>query len=117
MDFKKPFPYCFFDPPLMLDCAITHIPGNSGAPLQVIADSGPYFGSGMTFEDQTGTLIGVYIGPTGQEIFQFTIGNGENGYKAKGIPKHARISLRSMNPSAIVGGLLAAALVTQGGNA
>jgi hypothetical protein len=31
MDFKKPFPYCFFDPPLMLDCAITHIPGNTKA--------------------------------------------------------------------------------------
>jgi hypothetical protein len=105
--------YAFFDPPQVLDCSVTPIPAASSPPLQVIANSGPNDGVGVSFQDTTGTFIGVYVGASGHEELLCIIGNGASKDAWAKILPHMRISIRAMANVAITVGLLQAALVTE----
>lgn len=99
-------PIAFFDPPQVIDTSVTPIPANSSNPLQVIANTGLNIGLGISFNDTTGTLIGVFIGSAGQESLACIIGNGLSGQAWGRIPPYSRVSLRSMSSSSITSGLL-----------
>ncbi len=101
-------PYKFFDPPIVLDCSVTPIPASGSSTLQVIADTGIVTGIGITFHDNTGAMIGVYVGATLVTV----IGSGVSNVGWCKIPPHSAISLRNMANVAIPSGTLQAALVT-----
>jgi hypothetical protein len=107
--------YAFFDPPQVLDSSVTpfNIPASSGLPLQVILNSGTVTGVGMSYNDSTGAMIGVYTGAAGLEKLLFIIGNGKTSIESAKILPGSRISLRAMANVPITVGLLAAALVTE----
>lgn len=100
------FPVAFFDPPVVLDCSSTNIPGSGSATLQVIADLGANAATKLLFIDTTGNYIGVYIGTVGNEILRCIIGGGLDSDALSLFPKHCRVSVRSMTASAITSGQL-----------
>ena len=104
--------YCFFDPPQILDTSLApfNIPANSDGFLQVIADTGVNTGTGVSYIDTTGELIGVYVGASGHEKLLCMIGNGQSGDAWAKILPHSRISLRAMLNQAITNGKLGASL-------
>lgn len=105
------FPIAFFDPPKIVNCTATPIPGSGDAPLQVIADSGPKSAVAIDYMDTTGEPIGVYIGVEGEERLLCIIGNGLT-YRAWGVfAAHSRVSIRSMTASAINDGTLVGTLM------
>jgi hypothetical protein len=60
----------------------------------------------VTFNDQTGNFIGVFLGPEAQERLVAIIGNGTSGQGWATIPANSRVSLRSMTSDPITFGLL-----------
>lgn len=106
-------PYRFFDPPVVLDTAVTPIPASTAPPLQIIADSGIIAGIGISFIDNTGALVGVYVGAVGFEELICVIGSGISGVGYGEFPRHSRVSVRSMINAAVTAGTLVGALVTQ----
>lgn len=106
------FPIAFFDAPEAFDASVTPIPGAGSAPIEVIADSGFKSAVAIDFVDTTGEFIGVYYGPTGQEILKCIIGNGLSGRAWAVFPAHSRVSLRSMTASAINYGKLLGTLMS-----
>lgn len=105
-------PIAFFDPPLVINCAVTPIPASASNPLQVIADTGINVGVGIFFIDTTGDFIGVYVGAVGLEILACVIGNGLSAISWGKFPPRSRVSLRSMVNSQITGGSLQGVVVT-----
>jgi hypothetical protein len=99
-------PIAYPDPPFIIDTTVTPIPANSSSPMQIIADTGVQTGVGVTFNDNTGDFIGVYIGLQGYEQLVAIIGNGTSGQGWASIPANSRISLRSMTSNPITQGLL-----------
>lgn len=99
-------PIAYPDPPYIIDTTVTPIPALSASPLQVIADTGVQTGVGVTFNDQTGDFIGVYLGIAGSEKLIAIIGNGISGIGWGVIPANSRISIRSMTSTPITYGLL-----------
>jgi hypothetical protein len=99
---------CLFDPPNVLDASVTPIPAAGSPTLTIIADTGPLAAVGIQAKDSTGGMIGVYIGAVGKEVLLCVVGNGTDSTTnlPDGIPKHSRISLRSMSGVAINAGLL-----------
>lgn len=94
----------FFDPPIILDAAVTPIPAVTDPPLQVIAEL-EFFVSRVMFYDGIGEWIGLYIGPVGQEVL-FGVVGGQGPQEIKDIqliPK-SRISVRSLTTSPITSG-------------
>lgn len=102
----------FFDPPRLIDTRVTPIPASSSQPLQVIADTGKQTGVGISYSDTTGEIIGVYIGPVGQEQLLCSIGNGLTTQSWGNVPANSRISLRNMQNRSITNGLLFGAIVS-----
>ncbi len=94
----------FIDPPAILNCNVTHIPGSASLPLQVVADTGPRSSGSIAYIDTTGDFMGVYIGSSGNETLLCIIGNGLAHTVTTAITPHSRISLRSMTASAITNG-------------
>lgn len=112
MSFNYNLPLCFFDPPRIVDCSVTSIPGAGDPPLQVIADTGFKAAVAIDYIDTTGDFIGVYIGVLGQEQLLCIIGNGLN-WRGWGLfPAHSRVSLRSMTANPIIAGTLVGTLMT-----
>lgn len=105
-------PIAYPDPPYIIDTSVTSIPSNSEPPLQVIADTGVQTGVGVSFNDQTGDFIGVYLGNSGREVLFNIIGNGISGIGWGHLPPHSRLSLRSMTNQPITLGLLNVIAVT-----
>lgn len=105
-------PIAYPDPPYIIDTSITPIPSLSGNPLQIIEDTGVQTGVGVSFNDQTGNFIGVFLGAEGSEILLNIIGNGISGVGWGRIPPNSRISIRSMTAEPIVFGLLGIIAVT-----
>jgi|SRR5580698_1777602 hypothetical protein len=99
-------PIAYPDPPYIIDTSVTPIPGNASLPLQIIADTGLNTGVGVSFNDQTGNFIGVYVGNIGQEVLIAIIGNGTSGLGWGTIPANSRISIKSMTSNPITLGLL-----------
>ncbi len=106
------FPICFFDPPQILDAAVTPIPGAASDPLEVIADSGFKSAVAIDYQDSTGDFIGVYLGPEGNETLLCIIGNGLSGRAWGVFAAHSRVSIRSMTASAITSGKLLGTLMS-----
>ena len=93
------------DPPEVLDCAVTPIPGSGSAPLQVV-ESLAERANGILVYDATDQYIGVYLGPAGSERFLCNLGSSHPLTLSVAIPKGTRVSLRSMQPDPItIGGL------------
>ena len=105
------YSYAFFDSPKVIDTGVTPIPKKTDPTLQVIADSGPVYGTGITFSDKTGLPIGVYAGDVGSEVLICIIGDGFAGQAWGNIPAHSRISLRAMGNDAITNGTLIGVLI------
>lgn len=105
-------PISFFDPPQVLDTAITAIPAASASPLQVIAQTGLNVGVGVQYNDTTGMFIGVYIGAAGHETLVCIIGNGLSSQSWGKIPPGSRVSLRAMDNTPINVGMLQAVVVS-----
>lgn len=106
--------YKFFDDPIVIDCEVTPIPKASDPPLLVIVNSGLTTGVGMTYIDDTGVLIGVYVGELGQEQLVCVVGAGHAEVGWGVIPMESRVSLRAIADKAITGGTFHGALVTLG---
>jgi hypothetical protein len=100
------FPLYFFDPPIILNAAVTPIPGSGSAPMQVVANSGFKSAIGVDYIDTTGDFIGVYIGPAGSEKLLCIIGNGLTTRAWGVIAAQTRVSLRSMSATPITAGNL-----------
>lgn len=106
------FPIAFFDPPQILDCTVTPIPGVASLPLQVIADSSVRSAVAIDYIDTTGDFIGVFVGAIGQERLLCIIGNGLTSRAWAVFPAHSRVSLRSMKAAAITSGTLVGTLMS-----
>jgi len=85
---------------------VTPIPGSGSSPLQVVANSGQSATFEIYFMDSSGDYIGVYTGPSGQEVLRTIIGNGLNTSVPVVIAAQTRVSLRSMTTSSITNGRL-----------
>lgn len=109
---SRVIPIAYFDPPLVLDCTVTNIPGSGSLPLQVISNTGLDTGVGIDFSDSTGDFIGAYIGLPGLETLLCIIGNGLSGQAWARIPAGSRISLRSMTIEPITAGLIYAVVTS-----
>lgn len=107
-------PYRFFDDPIVIDCEVTPIPKASDPTLQVVANSGLVTGVGMSYIDDTGVLIGVYVGEIGEETLVCVVGGGQRGVSGGVIPMESRVSLRAIKDQAVVGGTFHGVLVTRG---
>lgn len=105
-------PIAYPDPPYIIDTTVTAIPANSSVPLQIILDTGVQTGVGVTFNDNTGDFIGVFMGPSGFEQLICIIGNGLSGQGWAHIPANSRISIRSMTARPITQGLLNVVVVS-----
>lgn len=105
-------PIAYPDPPYIIDASVTPIPATSSLPLQIIIDTGVNTGVGVTFNDNTGNFIGVYVGAQSQEALLCIIGNGLSGQAWGHVPANSRISLRSMTASAVTNGLLNVVVVS-----
>lgn len=105
------FPVAFFDPPQILDAAVTPIPGAGDDPLEVISNIGTRSAVAIDFIDTTGQFIGVYIGPEGEERLVCIIGNGLNGRAWAVFAANSRVSIRSMNADEITQGTLCGTLM------
>lgn len=105
-------PIAYPDPPYVIDTAVTPLPAYSSSPVQIIADTGVQTGVGVTFNDQTGDFIGVYVGVEGQEKMLCIIGNGLSGIGWGPIPANSRISLKSMTANTVSFGLLSVVVVS-----
>lgn len=103
-DFKV---VCNMDPPEVLDCQVTNIPGSGRPPLQVVAAL-PGNVNKYHVIDGVGLFIGVYKGPVGLEVLQFIMGGGADMapfYHA--LKKGDRICIRNMSPEPVTrGGLV-----------
>ena len=106
------FPIAFFDPPQILDAAVTPIPGSGDAPLQVIENSGLKSAVAIDYIDTTGDFIGVYLGAIGQEKLLCIIGNGLTTRAWGVFPANSRVSLRSMKAAPITLGTLTGTLMS-----
>lgn len=97
---------CAFDPPQVLSCSVTNIPGSGSLPLQVVA-SLPDNINAYEVIDAVGKFIGLYAGAPGLEVLQFIIGGGANyGSLRHAIAKGTRISIRHMDVQTITKGSL-----------
>ena len=102
----------FIDPPALLNCNVTPIPGSGSSPLQVVADTGARSCGSIAYIDTTGDFMGVYIGSVGSEVLLCIIGNGLAHSVNTAITPHSRISLRSMTASSITNGNVAIAFMS-----
>lgn len=105
-------PIAYPDPPYIINTSVTPIPGIASLPLQIIADTGVQTGVGVTFNDNTGDFIGVYLGPAGHERILCIIGNGLSGQAWGTVPANSRVSIRSMTSNPITLGLLNVVVVS-----
>jgi hypothetical protein len=105
-------PIAYPDPPYVIDTFVTPIPGYFESPMQIIADTGFQTGVGVTFNDNTGQFIGVYVGSAGQENLICIVGNGTSGLAWGSIPANSRISVKSMTPAEVSFGLISIIVVS-----
>lgn len=100
-----------FDPPEVLDASVTPIPASSSPPMQIKASSGPSNIRKFQNADTTGRFIGIYAGPVGKEWLACIVGNGNGSIVFCEIPSETRISVRSMDSSAINTGFLTGSFI------
>jgi hypothetical protein len=108
------FPIGFIDPPEILYTNVTPIPGSGSLPLQVVANSGPKASYGVSWLDTTGDYIGLYTGPSGQEVLRCIIGGGVVSAAPVVISANSRVSLRSMTATPITNGQIVITFLGQG---
>jgi hypothetical protein len=104
---------CFFDPPEVLDCAVTAIPGSGSSPTQVIAAL-PFDTARMLICDGIGEFVGIYVGAPGLEALVAIACGGRNYEVEAFLQRGSRISLRSMSTSPITSGNLCVKFYPQG---
>jgi hypothetical protein len=96
----------YFDPPVVLDAAVTAIPGSGSFPVQVVSSLAGDV-CAVEVRDGIGTeFIGVYRGAPGSEVLVCVVGGPGNSKIEARIPGASRVSLRSMNSTAITSGSL-----------
>lgn len=93
-----------FDTPL-LDASSTNIPGSASSPLQVVASLASAVKS-LDIMDTTGGWIGLYTGAPASEVLKLVIGPGEDRTVQCALPASTRISVKSLQTSAISSGEL-----------
>lgn len=95
----------FMDAPQVLDASVTNIPGNGSSPVQVVA-SMPNISLHVHFYDGMGQYVGIYRGAAGKESLVCIVGGGGSDQKPCNLSPGDRVSLRSMDASAITSGSL-----------
>jgi hypothetical protein len=95
----------FFDPPEVIDCSVTPIPGNSSPPMQVVAKLSKS-SDHVHIHDSTGKFTGVYVGDVGQEKLVVIVGGGMPNRQRALFAAGSRISVRAYDPTPISRGSL-----------
>lgn len=94
----------FFDAPEVLDASVTPIPGRLEAPLQVVASSLRDSAAISVKEGLGGFIIGLYLGPPGEERLLTLVGGPGDNFQHVFIPQGSRISLRSTSTAPVNAG-------------
>lgn len=84
----------------VLDASATSIPDSASLPLQVVASLALQC-SKIRVNDTTGEFIGVYIGAAASEVLAAVIGPGMDGETDLTLPVNTRVSIKSMDVTAI----------------
>lgn len=95
----------FMDAPHVLDASVTNIPGSGSSPVQIVALMTAVCLQ-VGFYDGIGKYVGIYRGAAGSESLVCVIGGGSEGQAPCRLSVGDRVSLRSMDASAITSGSL-----------
>jgi hypothetical protein len=93
------------DTPEVIDAALDTIPGAASAPLEIVAQLADHV-VGISVGDAIGSILGVFVGPAGQEVLALQIGGPFDPFQPCFILKGSRVSIRNMAaPSLNLGNL------------